>query len=192
MWWVIPRYAMQIGVGTGIGVTLKGGSLREVLAWTALTTGVSSAAGSGAFWRGAWAASNYLRIGAPLASGGSSILATGSAAGGIGLGAAVASVAAGAVIGAGAGTVIVAVAEHKGLVYEGATKDVGEMYLSFPIHPIATSVEYAGVVAPALVQQTGTFVERKKQQSLSESLMEAGVGVVLGPIWGPAYKFFRT
>jgi len=129
MWWVIPRYAMQIGVGTGIGVTLKGGSLTEVLAWTALTTGVSSAAGSGAFWRGAWAASNYLRIGAPLASGGSSILATGSAAGGIGVGAAVGAVAAGAVVGAVTGTAIVAVAERKEIVYAGATKDVASFYM---------------------------------------------------------------
>jgi len=189
MWWTIP---IGIGVGTALGVGLKGGNLREVLAWSALTTVTSSAMGSGHFWRGAWATSNFLRIGSPLAAGGRAIMAFGSSAGGMGAGTAVASVAAGAVIGAGAGTAIVAVAEHKGLVYEGATKDVGEMYLSFPIHPIATSAEYAGVVAPALVQQSGTFVERTTQQSISERLVEAGVGVVLGPVWGPAYSFFRT
>jgi len=189
MWWTIP---IGIGVGTGVGVGLKGGNLREVLAWSALTTLTSSAMGSGYFWRGAWATSNFLRIGSPLAAGGRAIMAFGSSAGGMGAGTAVASVAAGAVIGAGVGTAIVGVAEKKGLVYEGATRDVAEMYLSFPIHPIATSREYVGAVAPALVEQAGTYVERTGQQSMGEGLVEQGVGLLLGPVWGPAYSFFKT
>jgi len=99
---------------------------------------------------------------------------------------------AGYAIGATGTTIAVHIAEEKGLVYEGATRDVKDLYLSFPVHPIQTSKEYASVVGPAIVQQAATAAERKSKQSLREKAEESLVEFVLGPVWGPAYGFFRT
>jgi len=187
-WWIIPRYALQIGVGTGVGSLLAGGSFREALLYSALSTGISTVAGKAGFWRGAWGLSNWVRLGAPLATGGRAVLATGSAAGGMGVGTAVAAGSAGVVLGAATGTGIVAVAEHQGVVYEGATADVIDLYLPGG----AGGKEWVEVVAPALVQQAKTSTKRKAEQSFAEGLVESGIGIVLGPVWGPAYSFFKT
>jgi len=188
MWWQIPRYALQIGVGTGVGVGLSGGSFREALLYSALSTGISTVAGKGGFWRGAWGLSNWIRLGAPLASGGRAVVATGSAAGGMGLGTAAGAVVAGTVIGAATGTAVVAVAEQQGVVYEGATADVLDLYLPGG----AGASEWVDVVAPALVQQAQTSTTRRAAQSKRERAKEEFTKLVLGPVLGPVYGFFRS
>jgi len=185
MWWKIP---IALGVGTGVGVGIRGGNLYEVVGWTAITTGLSTAAGSGAFWRGAWGLSNWVRVGAPLASGGRAVIATGSAAGGMGVGTAVAAASTGYVLGAATGTGIVAVAEHQGIVYEGATADVIDLYLPGG----AGLSEYVSTVGPALVQQSQTQATRKGKQSLRQRAKEEAVTLLLGPVLGPTFSFFRT
>jgi len=184
MWWQIP---IALGVGTGVGVGIRGGNLYEVVGWTALTTGLTTAAGSGSFWRGAWGLSNWVRVGAPLASGGRAVVATGAAAGGMGVGTAVAAVGAGTVLGAATGTGIVAVAENQGVVYEGATGDVLDLYLPGG----AGASEWISTVGPALVQQSEIQTTRKAKQSIGQKGTEAALTVLLGPIWGPTYSFFR-
>lgn len=185
MFWV--ALPIGIGVGTGIGVGIRGGSLPEVVAWSAVTSGLSYAAGSARFWSGAWSLSNWLRIGAPLTGGGRAILSVGGGAGGIGVGAAVGATVAGYVVGAAAGTVVVSEAEKKGIVYEGATEDVLDLYLPGG----AGGTEYVEAVVPALIQQTGTLVERQAEMTPRERLEESIVAAVLGPIIGAAYIFFK-
>jgi len=132
------KFAIGVGTGTGIGVGIRGGSLYEVLAWSALSTGLSAAIGSGAFWRGAWGG---VRVAAGVAAPPAWILAKdiGYVAGQTGR--AIAStpsarviakgagaVTAGYVIGAVTGTAIVSQAEKRDIVYEGATADVIDFY----------------------------------------------------------------
>jgi len=131
-------------------------------------------------------------LAAPAAVVAAEVIAVGKVALGTTTAQVVAAAAMGYAIGATATTIGVSVAEEKGIVYEGATEDVIDLYLSFPGSPIKTSKEYVAVVAPSLRQQAGTSVQRQAEQSASERLVEAGVGFVLGPVWGPAYSFFRT
>jgi hypothetical protein len=131
MWWTVP---ISIGVGTGVGVGLKGGSWPEVLAWSALTTGLSTALASGRTWRLGWSGVRWV---APYAWAGTKALAgdaaimtraatttrTAAAVSNV-----VLPVAVGYTVGAVAGTIIVSEAEEKGIVYEGATADVLDFY----------------------------------------------------------------
>jgi hypothetical protein len=105
----------------------------------------------------------------------------------MGLGTAVAAVGAGVVVGAATGTGVVAVAEHQGVVYEGATADVLDLYLPGG----AGGMEWVDVVAPALVQQAQTSTTRRAAQSKRERAKEEFTQFVLGPVWGPTYSFFR-
>jgi F0F1-type ATP synthase membrane subunit c/vacuolar-type H+-ATPase subunit K len=105
----------------------------------------------------------------------------------MGLGTAVAAVSAGVVVGAATGTAVVAVAEHQGVVYEGATADVLDLYLPGG----AGGMEWVDVVAPALVQQAETSATRRVTQSRRERAKEEFTKFVLGPVLGPAYGFFR-
>jgi len=138
MWWTVP---ISIGVGTGVGVGLKGGSWPEVLAWSALTTGLSTAIGSGRAWRLGWSGvrwvAPYVWAGAKATGswlgGDAAIMAraatTTRTAAAVGSAAPiVAAVAVGYTVGAVAGTIIVSEAEKKGIVYEGATADVLDFY----------------------------------------------------------------
>jgi len=103
--WQIPAYVL-LGIGVGAGVGLKGGTKEEVAAYATLTGITGYMAAQPGFWSGLWAASNYLRIGAPMAMGGGTGMTFGAAAGGTGAGAAVAGVTAAAVGGAIVGTAI--------------------------------------------------------------------------------------
>lgn len=135
MWWTVP---ISIGVGTGVGVGLKGGSWPEVLAWSALTTGISTALGSARFWSAAgtgvrWSAPYVWGFGKALA-GDSAIMAkaftTTRTAGALGKGVQVgAGAALGYTAGAVVGTTIISEAEKRDIVYEGATADVLDFYL---------------------------------------------------------------
>jgi len=131
--WLLP-FVTGVGVSTGVGVGIRGGNIYEVLGWSALTSGLAAAVGSGAFWRTAWGA---VRMGsAPLwvltkdiayvgGQTGRAVASTQSArviAKGTG------AVAAGYVLGAVTGTAIVSQAEKKEIVYEGATADVIDFY----------------------------------------------------------------
>lgn len=90
---------------------------------------------------GAWSASNWLRIGAPLVSGGRSILAVGSAAGGMGVGTFAASLLAGAALGAIVGT---------GISYVVWGEKGMEDAIDFYSNPTDIPRKYIEVVAPAL------------------------------------------
>lgn len=129
MWWVIP-FSAGIGVSTGIGVGLRGGSLKEVLAWSALTSGVSGVVTSKWFWRGGWGGARWL---APHVARGGLVVASDigimtRAAATTATGSTILAVAGGYAAGAAAGTAIVYVAEEKEIVYEGATSDVIDFY----------------------------------------------------------------
>jgi len=136
MWWVIP-FSAGIGVSTGIGVGLRGGSLKEVLAWSALTAGVSGVVTSKWFWRGAWGGARwvapYIASGSVAVAGDIGIMGkaftTTRTAAALGSGVTLAAtVGVGATVGAVTGTLIVQEAEERGLVYEGATADVLDFY----------------------------------------------------------------
>jgi len=128
MWWKIP---LALGVGTGVGVKLQGANLAEAIAWTALTTGVTSTISSGRAWRAGWNITRFViplvvRIAAAVVSDAAII---GRAALGTTTVTTAASIGAGYAIGAVAGTVIVSEAEKREIVYEGATADVIDFYM---------------------------------------------------------------
>jgi len=115
MAWLFPIIRFGIGYGLPPGQSLtENWQWRTVWGLTTLglTHGwivghVETAIVRGGPWllTGLWNASNYVRLGSPLASGGRALLATGgSSAGGMGAGTAVAAVAGGYVLGATVGT----------------------------------------------------------------------------------------
>ena len=115
---VVPIFV----VGVGVGVYLQGGSLTKSAFWTATTLAISQMVlhpvrSTVAISRGA----SYVWT-TPLK--GMTADAVGSQAAQVTAGAAL-----GYAIGATVGTTITAVAEEKGLVYEGATADVLDFYL---------------------------------------------------------------
>jgi len=57
---------------------------------------------------------------------------------------------------------------------------------------ILTKEAWTEVIAPALVEQSVISAQRKSKQTLREKAKEAATEFVLGPVWGPAYGFFRT
>jgi hypothetical protein len=142
MWISIGRAAITLGVGTGIGVGIKGGNIYEVVGWTVVSAGLVRALGSGVFWRGAWGG---VRLAGPplwmvakdiayVARGTAVLILETPTAAAVGRGAVagaglVAAVGVGYTAGAVTGTVIVSQAEKKGIVYEGATEDVLEFYM---------------------------------------------------------------
>lgn len=128
-----------------------------------------------------------MRLAAPAAVVAADIATVGKAALGTTTVQVVAAAGLGYAIGATATTIGVSVAEEKGIVYEGATADVIDLYLPGG----AGGKEWVEVVAPALVTQAGTYGERKQKQTFTEGLLETGLTIVLGPVWGPAYSFFR-
>ena len=115
MAWLFPIIRFGIGYGLPPDKALTENWKSRTL-WGLTTLGLTSAPAvaviEGAIVRGVpwvasglWSASNYVRLGSPLASGGRALLATGgSTAGGMGVGTAAAAVAGGYVLGATVGT----------------------------------------------------------------------------------------
>ncbi len=101
--WAIPAYVL-LGIGVGAGVGIKGGTKEEVAAYATLTGITGYMAAQPGFWSGTAAALNWVRIGAPMATGGGTGIGFGAAAGGTGALTATAGIAAAAVGGAVVGT----------------------------------------------------------------------------------------
>jgi len=95
--WQIPAYVL-LGIGVGAGVGLKGGTKEEVAAYATLTGITGYMAAQPGFWSGTAAALNWVRIGAPMATGGGTGIGFGAAAGGTGALTAVAGVTASRVL----------------------------------------------------------------------------------------------
>lgn len=102
--------------------------------------------------KGIWYAAQSLRVGAPLATGGRSVVAfnplagprqaRGVRVGGVGAGAAVV----GYTLGSVAGTATVWALEEAGLVQEGSTEDVVDLYIGFVVDPISTTIDFTSTI----------------------------------------------
>lgn len=152
MAWLFPIIRFGIGYGLPPGIPLTD-NWKSRTVWGLATLGLTSApvvkvieqsVVRGVPWiaSGLWSASNYLRLGAPLASGGRAVLATGgSSAGGMGVGAAAGAVTAGVALGVVAGT---------GVAYAGWGEKGARDAIDFYTDPKDIPRKYMEVVFPAL------------------------------------------
>lgn len=145
----IQQYLWRLSGASGAGYVL--GGKRGAVVGAGVTTFFSFVSAKTAT-TGIWYAAQSVRIGARLSTGGFTPLAfnpragwiekAGGKAGGIGAGAA----AAGYLLGSVAGTGVVYGLEKAGLVQEGSTEDVIDLYVGFVTNPISTSVDFATTI----------------------------------------------
>jgi len=57
---------------------------------------------------------------------------------------------------------------------------------------ILTKEAWTEVIGPSVIEQSAISMKRKSKQSLKEKAKEAATEFVLGPVWGPAYSFFKS